>query len=435
MIPSSMRGGLAWLIVALVGCRLGFDERPRPPGDGAPGDDGALPAATDVELIVVSDEYGSDVRGTPIPGATVLVDRGAGLERSVTDAAGVARFAAAGVLAAHVAVNGELGWRIYTLVAPRPGTIELGGRPAVNLGGSTTFELPDSGAATYSLRVFAHCATPPLSTAPTLSISYDLACEGRVLPVIAFAFPPKNGAPEFLAPGSVGFSSGGTIRISGTFQPMPAHTVAFTDLPGDVRSASATLLRRDGLDLLPLTPTIDSAPAIAGAATVQTHAATGGDTLSSQIENDQPVAYLSTSQTIAPIAIARDMRVDARTLLSPFQSLVLTSAPDLSWTSRETRGSVLVVETITGNVQWNAYLAPSATSVAFPALPADLGIPTPTRFDVASVARIDVPGAPLADLLRTIDRTWALWPHDASLFPAAGSSVARILYAAGLGPP
>jgi hypothetical protein len=59
----------------------------------------------------------------------------------------------------------------------------------------------------------------------------------------------------------------------------------------------------------------------------------------------------------------------------------------------------------------------------------------PDSADVVSVVKLDVPGVSRTDLLPTIDRRWSRWPHDATLFPPAGSSLARILYSAALGPP
>lgn len=216
-----MRVGLAWLfVVALAGCRWGFDDVARPPSDDAPSDDArdsAMPVidappiagGTDLRLVVVSDEYGSDRIGTPIPGATVLVDRGAGLERSQTDAAGIAQLAAAGVRACHVVVKGELGWRIYTLVAPRAGTIELGGRPASNLARNMTFTVPDDGALSYTLRVLSHCATPPTyGGTRQLPVEYDSRCEGQTGHVVAFALPSVAGAmPRYLDAGDVRWST------------------------------------------------------------------------------------------------------------------------------------------------------------------------------------------------------------------------------------
>src|SRR5262249_29380106 len=130
---------LAGSALALAGCgRLGFHEiaASDAPDDATPG------ATTDaVTVILVSDQYLSEPAGKPVAGATVLVDRATGTDRLTTDAAGIARFPAAGALACHVVYKSDLGWRGYTIdlsLAGAPGateappgtTIELGGRPA-----------------------------------------------------------------------------------------------------------------------------------------------------------------------------------------------------------------------------------------------------------------------------------------------------------------
>ena len=225
--------------------------------------------------------------------------------------------------------------------------------------------------------------------------------------------------------------------ITGAFQALPRYPVTLQQPPDGTSYILPSILARTGLDLVELAPTTTGTTPQPGTdvTTIPTGAAPGGNTLSVLIANTLPLQYSSTSQILRPVTIGNPITLDAGALLPMFQSLVLTQPPDVSWTGSGDRGTIIVVETITGNVQWDAYLDPSASSVAFPALPADLGITTPDHFDFASVNKLEVPGATRVDVARTIDRTWALWPHDASLFPAAGSASARILYSVGLGPP
>lgn len=109
-----------------------------------------------------------------------------------------------------------------------------------------------------------------------------------------------------------------------------------------------------------------------------------------------------------------------------------TTATSVSWTGGGTGGTTIAVEATAGMLQWNAYADPSATSVHFPAIPADLPVPMPASFAVVSVTKLDVPGTTAGTLARTFDRTWVQWPNLAELAPPGGSSRARILYIVGL---
>jgi phage tail protein X len=421
-------------IIALAGCgRLGFEDRGAPPWDGPLPDD-----PDHLTLVVTSDEYGGDAIGTPIPGATVLVDRGSGLERSVTDGQGTARFPIAGLVACHVVFKGDLGWRVYTLVAPRSGTIELGSRPQISANLRMTFPVPlDSLAGDFTVRIPEHCGSAAYYGTPPVSIDYDRACEGKPERVIAFARSPSgSGSPDrYLDGGDVMLANGSMHPVAGSYQPLDAHQVHLGNLPGGATSVTTEILARSGLELTPLEPSFNGATPQGGAATLATPAAPGGNALRVLAFGSPPPAYLGSSERITPVTVAAAMEVDAQGMLPLFDALVASRPPSLAWTGGGTGGTIIAIEANAGMVQWDAYLDPSATGVMFPDIPADLAVPIPKAFDYASVVKLDVPGATTAGLARTIDRRWLLWPHDDELFPPDGSAITRILYTAALGPP
>src|SRR4029079_5595655 len=157
--------------------------------------------------------------------------------------------------------------------------------------------------------------------------------------------------------------------------------------------------------------------------------------LAVQARYDLPAQYSSTSEHIAPAIITGTTSFDASAMLPLFTALTVDQLPSLSWTGGGTGGTLVAREALAGMLQWDAYVAPSATAVTFPALPADLGIPAPLSWGLVTVTKLDVPSAIGAYLARTVDRTWGQWPNNADLLPPEGSSVARILYSAALGPP
>lgn len=253
--------------------------------------------------------------------------------------------------------------------------------------------------------------------------------------MIAFTTAPNTPQDRYLDAGNVTLTSGSTRTITGTYAALPTYAVQVGRLPALASSVDAGIYARTGLDLTLLGGDFTSATPQGGTATVSATAAPGGNALWVSTLANLPIQYSSTSDRIVPAMIAPQMSFDAQTLVPLFDSLVLTRPPTVAWTGGEGQGTILAVEITSGQVQWDAYLAPSATSVTFPALPADLGVPVPQSFDFASVARLDIPGATTADLVPTIDRTWPSWPHDPTVFPAAGAGMARIVYSIGLGPP
>jgi hypothetical protein len=217
---------------------------------------------------------------------------------------------------------------------------------------------------------------------------------------------------------------------------VPATSVSVSNLEiGLIDSVGIEILARSGLDLVQMTADFASVTPGQPTTAIAATAAPGGNALLVQLTAATPIQYGSTSVRILPLSTTALPLVDAQSLIPVLGTLVLTRPPDVSWTGGGTGGTIIAVETVTGQVQWDAYLPPTATAVAFPELPADLGVPVPRSFDFASVVKLDIPGATTEDLLPTIDRTWSQWPHEPSLLPAAGSAEARILYTSALGPP
>src|SRR5262245_18178959 len=115
-----MIGRLA-LALLVAGCgRVGFEEIAGRGGDDA----GSAGGSNAITLVVTSDGTSSAPDGAPIAGGTVIVERDTGAlpERIATDATGTAQFAAAGVVACHVAFRSGPGWRVYSVQSPPSGT-------------------------------------------------------------------------------------------------------------------------------------------------------------------------------------------------------------------------------------------------------------------------------------------------------------------------
>jgi len=380
-----MRSGLV-MAVALAGCRLGFDQRV---SDGSAIDD----TAPMIELRVVSDAYAAEPAGKPIAGATVLADRGAGLERSLTDNTGAAQIAADGLVALHVVFNTELGWRIYTLAAPRPGIVELGGRTGPEPTRRMTFALPDNGGMGYGMLVPERCGFVPSSTTARVALDYNASCDGQAVHVIAVSSDLITSDTVYIDGGTVTLAAGTTRTIAGAARAQLARRFEVTNLPLPATSVAARLIDRAGLDLLPLAGSFGSGDAVGPSATVDTFTAPGGNTVQLIFgDPNAPIQYPSNTTAFLPVTPGARIPIDAAGLIAPFSSLVLTRAPSVSWTGAP-GGTITILEAIGGGVQWDAFLDPAATSVAFPAIPDALGVPVPTAFDFANLVKLDVPGA------------------------------------------
>lgn len=429
-----MIGRLA-LAVLVAGCgRVGF-ENVLVSGDA--GDD-AVPGDA-IAVRVTSDQYLAEPAGKPIAGATVLVERATGTERLTTDAAGGAMFPAAGAVACHVLYKADTGWRGYTIALPDGAagmTIELGGRPASNPNHNVTFALPPSAnAGDFTVRVAEHCASPPYSSSPSVSTSFDASCEGASVHAVGFARARVgSGASDlYLDAGMVTLTDRATLTVTGSYQPLATRTLQLSNLPAATEDVIGEVMLRSGVDLTSLTPTLLGVTPSGGSATLRLGAAPGGNAVLINVLGTMPVQYLNSTTRVAPLA-STTAAIDARDLLPLFGSLVLTDPSQISWTGAA-GGTITIVEGNANGVQWDWYLPPDATLARLPAIPGDLGVPSPKVPDFASVTRLDVPGLRALDLLPTIDRRWTLWPHDAVLVPAAGSSSAQILYTSALGPP
>jgi hypothetical protein len=411
----------AWTFAACG--RIGFQA--------AAGPDGDVTSDDSITVIVASDEYAAEPAGKPISGATVLIERDGAVAHIVTDGSGTARFAAAGVNAYHIVYNSELGWRIYTAAAPRPGTFEYGGRPAFNLSHRMTLSIPDGGAAdSFIVTLPDRCANPASSASSNFTFDYNAMCSGEAVRVIAFRLPPQT--PEYLDAGLVTLANGSTRVVTGTYQTAFLRTIEMTNLPAGTDTVYADVVVRSGDDLVRLTPVSSSVTALGmPVASVDTFAAPGGDALHVQAFLDLPGTSSSRSERITPATIGGTTRFDATSMLPPFTQVTADARGSVSWTGGGTGGTLLAVEAIAGMLQWSAYTDPSATSVTFPTLPADLGVPLPARFAVVTVAKVDIPGATTAEVARTFDRTWPLWPNSADLVPLAGGSMARAVYVPG----
>jgi hypothetical protein len=423
------------LAIALAGCgRVGFQDVAGSTG----GDAGSAATGDTVTLVVTSDEYLADAAGMPIAGATVLVERSAGTDRRMTDAAGRVQFAAAGVIACHVIYQSSIGWRGYTVQPPPAGTIELGGRPAFNQNLGITFALPTStGAGDYTVRLPEHCAFPPYSGSPSVQFTYAPACEGATVHAVGFVRTQVgSGLPDlYLDAGMVTLHNGATQQVTGSYQQLPTRTLQLTDLPAGVTSVGAEVVARAGLDLTSLSPSFISVAPSGGAATLRQGIAPGGNSLEISISGGLPAGpYLMSSELIAPNSSATPQTFSAKDMLPLFDSMTITDPTRIAWTGAA-GGTIAIVERIGGDFQWDWYLPASATVARLPAIPADLGVPAPRVPGDASVTKLAIPGAAGGDLVPTIDRRWTAWPHDALLLPAAGGASTRILYTSALGPP
>jgi hypothetical protein len=422
------------LAIALAGCgRVGFQDIAGPAG----GDAGSDATTGDtVTLVVTSDEYLAEPAGTPIAGATVLVERGTGTDRLVTDATGHAQFAVAGVIACHVIYKSSIGWRGYTVQPPPAGTIELGGRLAFNQNHSITLALPpSSGATEYTVRLPESCGSPPLTSGTNVQFTYAPACEGAAVHAVGFAFG-AGVADRYLDAGMITLHNGATQPVTGTYRLLPTLLLDVTELPVGSAGAVAEIVARAGLDLTPLTPRLDSVAPSNGAATLGVEVATaaGGNGLELTVFGGLPVQYGTTSELIVPLASTTPASFSAKDMLPLFDSMTITDPSRIAWTGGA-GGTITIVERIGGDFQWDWVLPASATVARLPAIPADLRVPAPQVPGDASVTKLAIPGVAGGDLVPTIDRRWQAWPHDAMLLPSAGAAWTQILYTAALGPP
>jgi hypothetical protein len=427
-------------VFALASCgRLGFNDMRSMTGDG-----GADGGATSTVRVVVAADYtppGSGpttTPGTPVEAATVLVDRGAGtLERLLTDAQGSVKLDAEGLVAYHVVHGSANAWRVYTVATGATGTVSLGGNdpPA---GGRATIVLPSGPGNSFRVHLPEHCQSIfESSGTPSLSVQYNGACDGKVVHAIGFASTNLSNM-RYVDAGMIKLAPGTPSMVAGTYAALPTHSIELTNVPAGAQSVSAEVLARNELDLTPMesSSSPDSTPVTGATMMLTTTAAAGGNTLRvSASVGRAGRAVLSTSSQLAPVSFSAapiSASFDASSLLPAFTSLDFDTDLNVTWAGGGTSGTMIVVHLRTDSFEWDAYLPPTATALAFPVIPADIGFPRAPRVYDVQVVRIDVPGATAVGLTPAIDQTWRRWPHDAALFPASGNRIAAARYVSGL---
>jgi len=415
------------LVLALASCgRLGFTDLTGDPGDGGP--------FSTIQVMLSTDEYGPVMPGLPLSGATVLVDRGTSvLDRLTTDEQGLATLDADGVVAFHVVYGGYTAWRIYTVATGTGGTFALGGTPIARKSLPMTFMLPGGPGNSFTVHIPEQCAVPlNQSSTPTVSVSYDSRCEGKTVRTIAYNSANGMTDARYIDAGPVTLMKGSTYSITGSYAAVSSHTIEVDNMPVGTFLVTAEVLDRSQVDLTRLAFNYPFAVQVLnGTATVTTSTPPGGDTLRVVTYHDTLTGYSSWSGRIAPANILPLMQFDASTMMPPFDSLNADNAPRLTWTGGGTAGTITVASIRAGPVQWDAYLAPTANSLEFPALPADLGVPVPTYFDQVDLIKFDIPQATTATIAQSIDQSWRRWPYDATLLPDTGSRFAKAEYLLG----
>ena len=410
------------LVLALASCgRLGFTDLTGDSGNGGP--------FSTIKVVLSTDEYGLVMPGLPLSGATVLVDRGTGVfDRLTTDEQGLATLAADGVVAFHVVYGGYTAWRIYTVATGTTGTIALGGTPVAHYNSQPmTFVLPNGPGKLFTVHVPGQCATPSQRSVPTLSFYYNRVCEGRT--VRAIGYNTTNGSTDtrYVDAGAVTLADGSSFTVTGSYAALSSHTIEVDNMPVGTTFVSADVLERSQVDLTRLAYNSASAIAVTSTtATVTTSTSPGGNTLRVLTYTNAPGSYNSWSERIAPANVSSLVQFDASAMVPPFTSIDAYNVPRLTWSGGGTAGTITVASIIAGPVQWDAYLAPTATSLEFPVLPSDLGVPMPTQFDQVDIIKFDIPQATTAAIAQSIDQSWRRWPYDATLLPDAGSGLARI---------
>jgi hypothetical protein len=97
-----------------------------------------------------------------------------------------------------------------------------------------------------------------------------------------------------------------------------------------------------------------------------------------------------------------------------------------------TGGTITVVDLDTEMYHWTAYLLPTAQSLPFPVIPADIGFPSTDRISTFDLMKFDIPGATAEGLTAQIDQLWHRWPHDPALLPDGGAGRVTASYISGL---
>jgi hypothetical protein len=422
-----MLGAKVLLVLAVAGCRGGFDRLT----DGMGDDDGADEPIT---VTVMSDE-GFGTPAAPVRRATVLIERDGVIDQLVTDDAGLARFPSDDVTAFHIVYQNNTDWRIYTIAVPELHAVELGGRSMFVVDRSMTVVVPQGPRGTIDLfaaTVPERCggSTGTQSTS-TLRLNFRSRCDGMPTRMLVFGFVDGR-STAYIDAGNVTLVDDTTYEVAGTYAAMQSRTIEISNLPPGTTAVSAGIAARDAVELTWQNYDRPSSPVVDRSATASIMAVPGGDTLVVWAVG-QVSQYASQSIRTAPASLDAATRVDAAEMVPLFTSFIVDRPPELSWTGGGRGGTLIAVETSTPNVKWTAYLEPSATSVTFPPALADLGVPVPPLFDDSSVTKFDVPGATAADLVRTLDRTWPYRPSQPDLATPEGGSLSSISYSSSYG--
>jgi hypothetical protein len=430
------------LLLALAGCRFGFSETPGVFVDGGASDSGAADAtaATDsVRLILTTDSAGAQNAGLPIPGATVLVDRGTGaLERLTTDGTGTVSLRSDGIVAYHVLYGSmDNGWRLYTVATGALGPITLGGN-GFQSGGTMSLNVPAVSQGDFNLNVPERCGTQVGDT-PPIAIKYTAECEGQTVRAVCFVTTDFD-TWRYLDVGAIKLAAGTTATATGAYAAQPQHKVLLTGVPANLR-ASAAVYFRSQLDLTSMEHDSNgllTTTTVSGTtATVTMPAAPGGNTVLASVgpPSRPGIAFGGASERYVPVAFSAaapfTATVDVSTMPPPIVDVDLDSRTGLTWTGG-TGGTITVVDLNTAKYHWTAYLPPTAQSLPFPVIPADIGFPSAESVSTFDLMKFDIPGATAAGLTPQIDQLWHRWPHDPALLPAGGAGAIRASYISGL---
>lgn len=397
--------------LGLVACgRLGFDTEdrmdvPDPPGPG--------PVTVTI-----------NVEGAPIAGAyVVVVDADGVTEVLRTDAAGKVATTVLGATTIHVAY--ELGtapdpsvatsaWSVRSFLEIGGGTdLVIGGTKGEAAGDALTVDLPINDAATsYHVRGPVRCGVGGDNTGPMVTMSFDAACTGMTVPVLA----ASDGA--WLDAGSILLEAWTSVAPSGTWSPGTDRTVRL-DVPTAVDGmASAGLYDVRGdveLELGYAEIPTDGTPAVLPIASapftpdrVQITVIAGfADPTPTELSGH--LAYLD-----APAEVGGEIVLDASVLAPAIEYMAYApSTRTVLWGTDAPPAagavvtSVLAFDTAGGvPVDWMFYAPGSATEVAVPVLPAPLDQLTPSGAppSMYGVLVTEVDGRSHHDLVSTIDR-------------------------------
>jgi hypothetical protein len=426
------------LLLALASCgRYGFSDNPST-SDGGGGAD-TTAATESLRLLVTTDSAGAQNAGLPIPGATVLVDRGTGaLERLTTDGSGAISLQPDGIVAYHVLYGTKDVWRLYTVATGALGPITLGGN-GFQSGGTMTLNLPAVSQGDFTLNLPERCG-PQVGSSNRMSVQYTAECEGQTVRALCFETTDFT-TWKYLDIGTLKLSDGTTATATGGYVAQPQHKITLTGVPAGV-DAFASVFTRSQLDLTLMEHDdgtgLGTSTTISGTtATVTTTAAPGGNTVLASLDppSRPGIAFGGTSERYIPARFSTaapfTATADVSTMPPPFFDVQLDSKSGLTWTGG-TGGTITVVDLNTDNYHWTAYLPPTATSLPFPVIPADIGFPSTDSVSTFDLMKFDIPGATAEGLTAQIDQLWHRWPHDAALLPDGGAGRITASYIRGL---